>query len=167
GMQTDAAIIVPSYTERIEQGTRFYKMDNGACFYWCFLRDCPHRLYAKWEGQEIDATLPGNIESIAMFKNTLYFSSSDMAFKVLFTAPDSIRLAYIRDKGESRDLGALGSKQLEEEIAARVLLHDDDDDVANDFTDEELADMKCATGHKGMTVRLKKFIICLSRGRTK
>ncbi|GMR62093.1 hypothetical protein PMAYCL1PPCAC_32288, partial [Pristionchus mayeri] len=90
--------------EVLPPSTLLRQTDDGTVYYVDY-ENTPFRLYVKWEGRDIHATLPGNYFHCPIAHgNSVYFKSKGKIYEASFTPEEGIRVTYLRDELEDEDI---------------------------------------------------------------
>ncbi|GMS98363.1 hypothetical protein PENTCL1PPCAC_20538, partial [Pristionchus entomophagus] len=140
--------------ERLHEGIDTFQVEDGTIFYW--KSASPQRLYVKWKGNEIHATLPGkNIDMYGVgYNNAIYFCCRKKIYKAVFAITDGIIISPVRD--------LLSGENVHWTICSRVryrkryvyCLSEDpgENEILVDVPDEEMKDMEVAAIHRGTVI---------------
>ncbi|KAF8363985.1 hypothetical protein PRIPAC_90908, partial [Pristionchus pacificus] len=96
--------------EKLPEHTDVFQLENGTFFYYKY--SAPQRLYLKWEGIKLNATLPEEwLGGAGAIGNGLYFLTEGRIYKASFEPARGITVEFVRiiEKDEMAYSGALVS----------------------------------------------------------
>ncbi|GMS86549.1 hypothetical protein PENTCL1PPCAC_8724, partial [Pristionchus entomophagus] len=145
--------------ERLDSGTMIVQADNGTIFYYKY--SAPQRLYVKWNGREMDATLPGVSYDVGAHGNAFYVRTNNEIYKAVFTPADGMKITLLRGKLEDEEVYSEGLCEIVQDGKRFVYRVGDDSEIDFiDVSDPELEGLDMIGIHRRKAIFLAKISDC-------